>query len=47
MNELLRVLMTLFLQERGFGKLPLELYARAEEFQRRASPACDVLGETR
>ncbi|WP_159838292.1 hypothetical protein [Burkholderia sp. 8Y] len=31
-NELLRVLyMTLFLQENGFGALPLELYARAEK----------------
>ena len=30
-NELLRVLyITLFLQERGFGELPVELYARAE-----------------
>ncbi|WP_159833883.1 hypothetical protein [Burkholderia sp. 8Y] len=31
-NELLRVLyMTLFLQEKGFGALPLALYARAEK----------------
>ncbi|VXB59313.1 Fis family transcriptional regulator (fragment) [Burkholderia sp. 8Y] len=31
-NELLRVFyMTLFLQENGFGALPLKLYARAEK----------------